>query len=139
MVPTSHHLAFAVQYITVSPFVSLKQHFLTVISFQLSGVLLLRCIAYVKEPSLVNAIIGDAEKCIRILEGMEEIWPGANRCREIVSDLLVVVKTKLRGGHAAVQDLQEKQRMDQQHGTLEQTQKSASIATLKFVDPYGPF
>lgn len=88
MLPTSHHLAFAVQFIT------------------LSGVLLLRCVAYGSQPGLVEAVIVDAEKCVDLLEGMEGIWNGAKRCKEIVSDLLVVVKTRHYGGLSALDTIQ---------------------------------
>ena len=88
MLPTSHHLAFAVQYIT------------------LSGVLLLRYITYGNQTDLFEAVIVDAEKCVELLEGMEGIWNGAKRCKEIVSDLLVVVKTKHYGGLLALDTLQ---------------------------------
>jgi hypothetical protein len=60
-------------------------------------------VAYVNQPNLVSAVIVDAEKCVELLEGMEEIWPGAKRCREIVSDLLVVVKAKHFGGPTALE------------------------------------
>jgi len=88
MLPTSHHLAFAVQYIT------------------LSGILLLRCVAYGNQAGLVEAVIVDAEKCVDLLEGMEGIWSGARRCKEIVSDLLVVVKTRHYGGLLALDTIQ---------------------------------
>lgn len=82
--------------------------YVLVVVAQLSGVLLLRCVAYVNQPNLVSAVIVDAEKCVELLEGMEEIWPGARRCREIVCDLLVVVKTKHFGGPSALESLQKK-------------------------------
>lgn len=88
MLPTSHHLAFAVQYIT------------------LSGVLLLRCVAYGNQAGLVEAVIKDAEKCVELLEGMEGIWNGARRCKEIVSDLLVVIKARHYGGLSALDTIQ---------------------------------
>lgn len=88
MLPTSHHLAFAVQFIT------------------LSGVLLLRCVVYGNQADLVEAVIVDAEKCVELLEGMEGIWNGAKRCKEIVSDLLVVVKTRHYGGLSALDAIQ---------------------------------
>lgn len=88
MLPTSHHLAFAVQYIT------------------LSGVLLLRCVAYGNQADLLEAVIVDAEKCVKLLEGMEGIWNGASRCREIVSDLLIVVKARHYGGLSALDAIQ---------------------------------
>jgi hypothetical protein len=68
--------------------------------------LLLRCVAYVNQPDLVSAVIVDAEKCVELLHGMEETWPGARRCREIVSDLLVVVKAKHYGGPLALENIQ---------------------------------
>ncbi|PBL02106.1 hypothetical protein ARMGADRAFT_954261 [Armillaria gallica] len=88
MLPTSHHLAFAVQFIT------------------LSGITLLRCVYYLNHQELVSAIINDADKCVKILEKMQEIWPASKRCGEIVSDLLVMVKTRLYGGSSAIEDLQ---------------------------------
>ncbi|KAF9036042.1 hypothetical protein BDZ89DRAFT_471228 [Hymenopellis radicata] len=91
MLPSSHYMAFAVQFIT------------------LSGVVLLRCIHYVNDEELVSAIIHDAEKCVSILEGLEDVWPASKRCREIVSDLLVVVKMKLNGGPIAIENLQASQ------------------------------
>ena len=88
MLPTSHHLAFAAQYIT------------------LSGVLLLRCVSYGSQADLVEAVIVDASKCVKLLEGMEGIWNGAKRCGEIVSDLLVVVKARHYGGLSALDAIQ---------------------------------
>ncbi|KAK7471016.1 hypothetical protein VKT23_002429 [Stygiomarasmius scandens] len=92
MLPASHHLAFAVQYIT------------------LSAILLLRSIAYVNQPDLLSSIFSDAEKCILILERMETVFPASKRCREIVTDLLVVVKAKQYGGSTAIEALQAAQR-----------------------------
>ncbi|THV05382.1 hypothetical protein K435DRAFT_961147 [Dendrothele bispora CBS 962.96] len=88
MLPASHHLAFAVQYIT------------------LSAILLLRSIAYVNHPDLLSSIFSDAERCILILKGTETISPASKRCREIVTDLLVVVRTKQYGGSSAIEALQ---------------------------------
>ena len=65
--------------------------------------------AYVSQSDLVSAVIVDAEKCVELLEGMEETWPGARRCREIVSDLLVVVKAKHFGGPSALENIQTSQ------------------------------
>jgi len=48
MLPTSHHLAFAVQYIT------------------LSGVLLLCCVAHGHQAGLVEGVIVDTEKCVEL-------------------------------------------------------------------------
>ncbi|KAJ4472128.1 fungal-specific transcription factor domain-containing protein [Lentinula aciculospora] len=88
MLPASHHLAFAVQYIT------------------LSAVLLLRSTAYVNQPELFSTIISDAEKAIKSLEGMESIFPASKRCKEIVSGLLAMVRIKLYGGPSAIEALQ---------------------------------
>ncbi|KAF9040392.1 hypothetical protein BDZ89DRAFT_1090289 [Hymenopellis radicata] len=74
--PTSHHLAYAVQQVC------------------LSGVILLRVVTRVTDAALVTAILADAEKCAGILEGLQEVWSGAKRCKEIVSELLVVVKAR---------------------------------------------
>ncbi len=46
------------------------------------------------DAALVTAILADAEKCASILEGLQEVWSGAKRCKEIVNELLVVVKAR---------------------------------------------
>ncbi|KAF8922155.1 fungal-specific transcription factor domain-containing protein [Mucidula mucida] len=74
--PASHHLAYAVQQVC------------------LSGVILLRVVTRVTDAALVTAILADAEKCASILEGLQEVWSGAKRCKEIVNELLVVVKAR---------------------------------------------
>ncbi|KAM0751794.1 hypothetical protein T439DRAFT_379882 [Meredithblackwellia eburnea MCA 4105] len=73
-IPTSHHLAFAIQYLTIS------------------GVILLRCVGHVTDPTLVAAALMDAEKCCQILHDLESSWSGARRCQEIISDLLTITK-----------------------------------------------
>ncbi|KAE9404478.1 hypothetical protein BT96DRAFT_813532, partial [Gymnopus androsaceus JB14] len=118
MLPASHHLAFAVQYIT------------------LSAVLLLRSIVYIKQVDLVSAIISDAEKAITILQNLELIWPASKRCREIVSDLLVVVRTKLSGGASAIEALQAAQ-LRQQESPHEFVSESASTKRKRVSEP-GP-
>ncbi|KAK0498377.1 hypothetical protein EDD18DRAFT_1351062 [Armillaria luteobubalina] len=80
-------------------------------SVQLSGITLLRCVYYLNHQELVSAIINDADKCVKILEKMQEIWPASKRCGEIVSDLLVMVKTRLYGGSSAIEDLQAAQQL----------------------------
>ncbi|KAJ3734458.1 fungal-specific transcription factor domain-containing protein [Lentinula guzmanii] len=107
MLPASHHLAFAVQYIT------------------LSAVLLLRSTAYVNQPELFSTIIFDAEKAIKSLEGMESIFPASKRCKEIVSGLLAVVRIKLYGGPSAIEALQATQRRHKD--PLQQESLSAGV------------
>ncbi|KIY71796.1 hypothetical protein CYLTODRAFT_418512 [Cylindrobasidium torrendii FP15055 ss-10] len=94
MLPSLHYLAFAVQFIT------------------LSGVVLLRCIHYINDQTVISAIIEDAEKCVSTLRTLEDLWPASKRCREIVSDLLVMVRVKLHGGPAAIENLQAAQQHD---------------------------
>lgn len=67
---------------------------------------MLRCVAYGSQADLVGAVIVDAEKCVKLLEGMEGVWNGAKRCKEIVSDLLVVVKARYYGGLSALDAIQ---------------------------------
>ncbi|KAK0466401.1 uncharacterized protein EV420DRAFT_1617658 [Desarmillaria tabescens] len=74
--PTSHHLAYAVQQVCIS------------------GVILLRVVTQVTDSVLVNVILVDAEKCCSMLKGMQDVWSGAKRCKEIVAELLNVVKAK---------------------------------------------
>jgi len=51
----------------------------------------------VNQPELLSAILKDSERCVHILHGLQQIWPASKRCREIVSDLLGIVKLKLSG------------------------------------------
>ena len=55
---------------------------------QISGVILLQCVGHVGDVMLVSTALSDAEKCCEILKDLQSAWPGARRCREIVSDLL---------------------------------------------------
>ncbi|KAJ3892788.1 fungal-specific transcription factor domain-containing protein [Lentinula edodes] len=116
MLPASHHLAFAVQYIT------------------LSAVLLLRSTAYVNQPELFSTIISDAETAVKSLEGMEGIFPASKRCKEIVSSLLSVVRVKLYGGPSAIEALQATQRMQEEP---QQESLSAGVKRKRSEDP-GP-
>ncbi|KAJ3936890.1 MAG: fungal-specific transcription factor domain-containing protein [Lentinula lateritia] len=116
MLPASHHLAFAVQYIT------------------LSAVLLLRSTAYVNQPELFSTIISDAETAVKSLEGMEGIFPASKRCKEIVASLLSVVRVKLYGGPSAIEALQATQRMQEEP---QQESLSAGVKRKRSEDP-GP-
>ncbi|KAJ3723399.1 fungal-specific transcription factor domain-containing protein [Lentinula raphanica] len=115
MLPASHHLAFAVQYIT------------------LSAVLLLRSTAYVNQPELFSTIISDAEKAIKSLEGMEVIFPASRKCKEIVSGLLAVVRIKLYGGPLAIEALQVPQR--KQQDLLQEDSLSAGLKRKRIEEP----
>lgn len=86
VLPTSHHLAFAVQYIT------------------LSAILLVRSIAYVNQADLVEAILKDVDQAVVTLTDMQESWCGAKRCRELVDGLLALVRTR-SDGFSGVQEL----------------------------------
>ncbi|KAF5370065.1 hypothetical protein D9758_001384 [Tetrapyrgos nigripes] len=98
--PTTHYLASLVQTIT------------------LGAILFLRCIAYVNQPELVSSIFSDAEKCISVLESVEFFFPASKICREIVTDLLIVVKTKQYGGLPAIEALQAAHRSRMGNGSI---------------------
>ncbi|OHF02882.1 hypothetical protein CORC01_01640 [Colletotrichum orchidophilum] len=79
LVPSSHHLAICVHYLT------------------LSGIILLR----VPLDRSSQVILEDAEKCAKSLKDLEPRWSGAKRSREIIEQLLVRRRNEIAGNSPA--------------------------------------
>ncbi|KAK1657541.1 fungal-specific transcription factor domain-containing protein [Colletotrichum godetiae] len=82
LVPSSHHLAICVHYLT------------------LSGIILLR----VPLDRSNAALLEDAKKCAQSLKDLEPRWSGAKRSREIIEQLLVRRRSEIAGDSPANRD-----------------------------------
>ncbi|KXH25930.1 hypothetical protein CSAL01_04484 [Colletotrichum salicis] len=82
LVPSSHHLAICVHYLT------------------LSGIILLR----VPLDRSNTALLEDAEKCAQSLKDLEPRWSGAKSSREIIEQLLSRRRSEIAGDSPAYRD-----------------------------------
>ncbi|KZS97989.1 hypothetical protein SISNIDRAFT_481858 [Sistotremastrum niveocremeum HHB9708] len=69
VIPPSHHLAFYIQYL-----------------FSSAVIILLWAIHATEEGAAAQAM-SEANKCLDALEGLESVWPGTKKCKELLSEL----------------------------------------------------
>lgn len=69
VVPQSHHLAFFIQHLFSS------------------AVIILLYAMHISDKEAANAAMAEAESCMGVVSAWEGIWPGARKCRELLSDL----------------------------------------------------
>ena len=82
-VPSSHHLAFFIQQL-----------------FSSAVILLLFAMHAPKETTRPAQCIADAEGCIGAVAAWEGTWPGARKCKELLSDLVETAKDAVSKGPA---------------------------------------
>ncbi|TFY83848.1 hypothetical protein EWM64_g177 [Hericium alpestre] len=74
VVPPSHHLAFFIQHLFSS------------------AVIILLYAMHVTDVKAANAAMDEARSCIAALESWEGHWPGARKCKELLSELMITAR-----------------------------------------------
>ncbi|KAI0316712.1 fungal-specific transcription factor domain-containing protein [Amylostereum chailletii] len=74
VVPPSHHLAFFIQHL-----------------FSCAVIVLLYAM-HVSDEHAANAALDEAQICLPALESWEGLWPGARKCRELLSELMATAR-----------------------------------------------
>lgn len=72
VIPPSHHLAFFIQYLFSS------------------AVIILLCAVHATEEGAAAQAMREAQNCLSALEELEGVWPGATKCKELLSELSTV-------------------------------------------------
>ena len=81
VVPSSHHLAFFIQHLFSS------------------AVIILLYAMHISDRDAARAAMTEAESCIGVVAAWEGTWPGARKCRELLSDLASTARDAInRGG-----------------------------------------
>jgi hypothetical protein len=84
VIPASHHLAFFIQHLFSS------------------AVIVLLYAMHSPDPRAASAAMEEAKSCLGALESWEGYWPGARKCRELLTDLTntadAAIKTGVNGG-----------------------------------------
>ncbi|TFY72503.1 hypothetical protein EVG20_g500 [Dentipellis fragilis] len=74
VVPPSHHLAFFIQHLFSS------------------SVIILLYAMHVTDAKAANAALEEARSCVTALESWEGSWPGARKCKELLSELMITAR-----------------------------------------------
>lgn len=69
VVPSSHHLAFFIQHLFSS------------------AVIILLYAMHIPDKDAAHTAMVEAESCIGVMSAWEGVWPGARKCRELLTDL----------------------------------------------------
>ncbi|KAI5120922.1 hypothetical protein M0805_002902 [Coniferiporia weirii] len=80
VVPSSHHLAFFIQHLFSS------------------AVIILLYAMHIPDKGAAHTAMMEAESCIGVVSAWEGIWPGARKCRELLSDLANTAKDAINRG-----------------------------------------
>ncbi|TDL29327.1 hypothetical protein BD410DRAFT_758089 [Rickenella mellea] len=80
VVPVSHHLAFFVQ------------------NLFSSAVILMLYSMHISDPKAAKAALDEAESCVEVVSAWEGRWPGARKCKELLSDLTATAHEAIVSG-----------------------------------------
>ncbi|KAL5527321.1 hypothetical protein ACEPAG_6112 [Sanghuangporus baumii] len=80
VVPSSHHLAFFIQHLFSS------------------AVIILLYAMHISDRDAANAAMAEAESCLGVVSSWEGTWPGARKCRELLSDLAITARDAINKG-----------------------------------------
>lgn len=78
VVPSSHHLALFIQHLFSS------------------AVIILLYAMHIPDKDAANAAMTEAESCMDVVSAWDGIWPGARKCRELLSDLANTARDGIR-------------------------------------------
>jgi hypothetical protein len=78
VIPPSHHLAFFIQYLFSS------------------AVIILLCAVHATEEGAAAQAMREAQSCLNALEELEGVWPGAAKCKELLTELSTVAIDTMR-------------------------------------------
>ncbi|EJD01089.1 uncharacterized protein FOMMEDRAFT_88846 [Fomitiporia mediterranea MF3/22] len=82
VVPSSHHLAFFIQHLFSS------------------AVIILLYAMHIPDKEAAPAAMAEAESCIGVVSAWEGTWPGARKCKELLSDLANTARDAINKGSA---------------------------------------
>lgn len=80
VVPSSHHLAFFIQHLFSS------------------AVIILLYAMHIPDKEAARAAMIEAESCMDVVSAWEGIWPGARKCKELLSDLSNTAREAINRG-----------------------------------------
>lgn len=78
VIPRSHSIAFFIQYLFSA------------------AVIVLLCLMHATDEGAAQTALGEVDACLNCLESLEDSWPGAKRCKELLQDLQVAAKETMK-------------------------------------------
>jgi hypothetical protein len=78
VIPPSHHLAFFIQYLFSS------------------AVIILLCAIHATDDGAASQAMREANNCLNALAELEGIWPGAQKCKELLTELSAATRETMR-------------------------------------------
>ncbi|KAF8761802.1 Fungal specific transcription factor domain [Rhizoctonia solani] len=78
VIPRSHSIAFFIQYLFSA------------------AVIVLLCLMHATDESAAQTALAEVDACLTCLESLEDAWPGARRCKELLQDLQTAAKETMR-------------------------------------------
>jgi hypothetical protein len=78
VIPRSHSIAFFIQYLFSA------------------AVIVLLCLMHATDEGAAQTALGEVDACLSCLESLEDAWPGAKRCKELLQDLQGAAKETMR-------------------------------------------
>ncbi|CAE6506985.1 unnamed protein product [Rhizoctonia solani] len=78
VIPRSHSIAFFIQYLFSA------------------AVIVLLCLMHATDEGAAQTALAEVDACLTCLESLEDAWPGARRCKELLGDLQVAAKETMK-------------------------------------------
>ncbi|KDN42921.1 hypothetical protein RSAG8_06447, partial [Rhizoctonia solani AG-8 WAC10335] len=78
VIPRSHFIAFFIQYLFSA------------------AVIVLLCLMHATDEGAAQTALAEVDSCLSCLESLEDAWPGAKRCKELLEDLQTAAKDTMR-------------------------------------------
>ncbi|KAH7345267.1 fungal-specific transcription factor domain-containing protein [Rhizoctonia solani] len=78
VIPRSHSIAFFIQYLFSA------------------AVIVLLCLMHATDEGAAQTALAEVDACLTCLESLEDAWPGARRCKELLGDLQAAAKETMK-------------------------------------------
>ncbi|CAE6524003.1 unnamed protein product [Rhizoctonia solani] len=78
VIPRSHSIAFFIQYLFSA------------------AVIVLLCLMHATDEGAAQTALAEVDACLTCLESLEDAWPGARRCKELLGDLQAASKETMK-------------------------------------------
>ncbi|KAJ1311719.1 hypothetical protein OPQ81_010190 [Rhizoctonia solani] len=78
VIPRSHSIAFFIQYLFSA------------------AVIVLLCLMHATDEGAAQTALAEVDSCLACLESLEDSWPGARRCKELLQDLQSAAKETMK-------------------------------------------
>ncbi|QRV90849.1 Fungal specific transcription factor domain [Ceratobasidium sp. AG-Ba] len=119
VIPRSHSIAFFIQYLFSA------------------AVIVLLCLMHATDEGAAKTALSEVDACLECLSSLEDAWPGAKRCKELLKDLQGAAKETMNNIRARRSTSQPVRTRDASPATVERAKNMHRAGSASLSEPRG--